>query len=371
MRSVCVILTDPLKAFIKKGEIKKNYYNPAGFFDKIYYVSFAEIDADSREVKILGGDAEAQMYPLGRMTAFNAIIKFVQLIKLIKKLRPSVIRAYDPSARGLMAGLAGRLLKIPVVISIHAEMDDQRSHDGRLSFKVRILLEAISIRLADAVICVTDYVRAYALRYGARNAVTVYNGVELERFERPVTRDLFKKDTVLCVGRLDKQKYQECIIRAVASLGVDMVFIGDGSERDRLLRLAEEVGGKDRIRFISSVPHGQIQDYYASAKVFAIATHYEGFCIPIIEAMSSGVPIVASRIPPIEEILGDAGLLAENRPEDFRDKIEALLRGGSVRNNMVENGRRRARIFDIQANEEKQVSVYESVLMRNTGGVQL
>lgn len=367
-KSVCIILTDPLKSFVKKGEIKPNYYNPGDFFDKIYFISFSHSDVDNDSAKILSANADVRIYPLGKINILTLLPIFIRALFLIKKIRPALIRAYDPSARGLFSVIIGRLLGIPVVISIHAELDEQRKCDNRFKLKFRRLLEYHSIRLADTVICVTNHVREYAQRFGALNNHTkvIYNGVDLVQFAHPSTQQIFRKDTILCVGRLDKQKYQECLIKAVSLLDTDMdlALIGDGPEFNRLVQLSRELNIAQKVHFIRSVPHNKIQDYYCSAKIFAIATHYEGFCIPVIEAMASGVPVVASCIPPIREIIGDAGLLADNSPESFRSNIELLLKDNKMYDTFVEKGKHRVRMFDNAVIEQEHKKIYAALIAR-------
>ncbi|MBL7196541.1 MAG: glycosyltransferase family 4 protein [Candidatus Omnitrophica bacterium] len=361
-RSVCIILTDSLKSFAEKGEIKKNYYNPDNFFSKVYFITSSNNEADAECLKTVSGEADARIYFAGKITAFNFPVIFFRIYRIVKKIRPSIIRAYDPSARGFFSTVIGKLLNIPVVISLHAELDNQRAYDKRLSLKIRKIFERYSISHADMVICVTDFVRQYAIRYGATNTAVIYNGVNLAQFNTLPKFKLFKNETILCVGRLQNHKYQKCLIRAVVGLKAELALIGSGPEYKRLLRLAEELNIKDKVHFIATVPHNQIQNYYASAKIFAIATFYEGFCIPVIEAMAAGIPVVASDIPSIREITADAGLLANNTPEDFHNKIARLLKDPGLCESLGKKGKERAVVFDMAVNERKQAEVYKNLL---------
>ena len=152
--------------------------------------------------------------------------------------------------------------------------------------------------------------------------------------------------TVLSVGRLVSPKYQECLIRAVQGLDIKLVLIGDGFKRQFLEQVVQQLDMAEQVQFIKSVPNSEIPRYYREADIFAIATHYEGFCIPVLEAMASGLPVVASRIGPIEEVLGGTGVLVENRPEAFATALVKLGKDPLLRRELGERARSRALELD-------------------------
>ena len=104
--------------------------------------------------------------------------------------------------------------------------------------------------------------------------------------------------------RLDRAKYPECLLEAIAPLDIHLTLIGQGELEDALRSQAAQLGIIDRVDFIRQVPNSEIQAYYDRADVFLMATHYEGFCIPVLEAMAAGLPVIASDTGPIPEVLG-------------------------------------------------------------------
>jgi glycosyltransferase involved in cell wall biosynthesis len=160
-------------------------------------------------------------------------------------------------------------------------------------------------------------------------------------------------------------KYQACLIEAVARLNATLTVIGDGILRESLERLVDELQIRQKVRFIRAVPHQEIARYYAAADVFAMATHYEGFCIPVLEAMSAGLPIVVSKIPPLVEIVGDTGQLVDNDPEAFAFALQRLIDDSSLRNKMGMMARQRAATLDGSVMEQREAQLYEA-LMKTT-----
>lgn len=366
-RRLLVFLTDALRTFQDKGEIKPRYYNPGNLFSEVHFVSPAREDLGAAQLQCLVGEAKMIVHPLGPFYGLTGFPPFRRLGALVEAVSPDVIRAYDPGVRGSLAVFWGRRLGVPSVISVHADLDDQRRHERRPLHYARTWLERYALPRADAVVCVSRYLEPYAKRHGARQTTVVYNRVYPEQFAGPPDHrpgPATKNVTILSVGRLVRQKYQECLIRAIQGLDVKLILVGDGELRDRLTRLVRQLGMEDRVEFIRAVPHAEMPRYYRAADIFAVATHYEGFCIPVLEAMASGLPVVASRLGPIEELVRDAGFLVENRPEAFAEVLGQLIKDPALRKDMGERARRKALTMDGVLMERQERALYESLVRR-------
>ena len=366
VKKLLVFLADPLKAFYEKGEVKPRYYNPDNLFSEVHFVSPATREIDTEKVQCLVGNARMVIHPVGPSYYFAGFLPFGRLAAVVKTIRPNMIRAYDPGLRGSLAVFWSKKLGVPSMISVHADLDDQRRHEKHPFHQARKLLEHFSLRKAGVVICVSQYLEPYAKKYGAKHVEVIYNKVYTEQFAG--NRD--RRDpqiqgkagtTILSVGRLARPKYQECLIRAIQSLDVNLTLIGDGALRDHLKELVNQLQMEDRVEFIRAVPHREISRYYHATDIFAIATHYEGFCIPVLEAMAAGLPVVASRIGPIEEIVGDSGFLVENTFEAFAEVLEKLIKDPRLRTKMGEKASRRALAMDGHLMEKREKVLYQSL----------
>ncbi len=125
--------------------------------------------------------------------------------------------------------------------------------------------------------------------------------------------------TVLFVGRLAPHKRQDLVVRAFAlyrkrhAPDARLVLVGVPISPDydaRLRRLADELA-PGAVTFASGIPTAELHDHYRSATAFLCLSEHEGFCIPLLEAMSFGVPVIARAVGGIPEVLGDAGVLLE------------------------------------------------------------
>ncbi len=128
---------------------------------------------------------------------------------------------------------------------------------------------------------------------------------------------------LLFVGRGVPNKAQHHLVMASAALrdaGVDheLWLVGAWSAapayRDHCRRLAERLGVTEQVRFVGSVDDGELAHRYASADAFVCLSDHEGFCVPLLEAMAAGLPIVACASSALPATLGDAGLLLDEKP---------------------------------------------------------
>jgi glycosyltransferase involved in cell wall biosynthesis len=119
------------------------------------------------------------------------------------------------------------------------------------------------------------------------------------------------------------------------------------------------------ILFTGYVTPADLPALYAGATCFVFPSLYEGFGLPVLEAMAAGTPVVASRAGAIPEVGGDAALLVDpRRPAEIAEAIETVLGDGQLRATLVARGRERARLFTWEAVARQTLAVYESVYAR-------
>ena len=359
-----VIPADPLYKYYAKGEIKARYWNPCGLFDEVHIISMAPQDIAEEKVQVLVGDARLRIHAIGRPTMWTLPLYFSKVRRLIAAINPDLIRAHGPWHTGSLAVHAGRALDIPALVSVHSDRDAQRRHEPSLLLQMVRPLENYTLRKASVVICVSDYLHAYASRHGAKRTYTVYNKVYCEDF---ITQRGKKREgvlQVLSVMRLDRAKNPESLIDAIAPLDMHLKLIGQGELEEALRRRVRDLNLADRVEFIRQVPNVEIAEHYQKADIFAMATHYEGFCIPVLEAMAAGLPIVASATGPIPEVLGDTGLLVENNATAFSNALANLQNDVQWREVLGAAARQRAEVINGQQMEERETNLYRVLMDR-------
>jgi len=367
VKKLLVLLADPLQVFYDKGEIKPRYYNPGNLFSEVHFVSPARHEISVDRVQMLAGGAKMVVHPLGRGYGVSGWLPVGPLAAVMRSVSPDVIRAYDPGIRGCLAVRWGRRLGVPSVVSLHGDLPFRYLRETPWVWWLRSAMARCVFRGADMTICVSRYLAGVARRYGARRIEVIYNRVDTTRLVSgdgrwAVEGGAPRRPVVLSVGRLVEPKDPECLVRAIQHVPVTLRLIGEGPLRARLQRVAEECGVSDRVELVGAVSHADIHQHYLGADIFAIATRSEGFCIPVLEAMAAGLPVVASRLDSIEEVLGGSGDLVEHAPEAFAAAFARLVDDAALRRSMGEQGRARAMTLDGRLMEEQEVGLYRSLL---------
>ena len=163
------------------------------------------------------------------------------------------------------------------------------------------------------------------------------------------------------------------VLQAAAALPAGerplLVVAGQGSDTGALPELAGRLGVQDDVRLLGAVDTDELEELYAAAAVLATATRYEGFGLPVLEAMARGVPVVCTDLPVLREVAGDAARYVPARDSaGLADALRETLAGGPDVARRVEAGRARATGFTWEAAALATRDVYDRALsaMTNT-----
>lgn len=174
---------------------------------------------------------------------------------------------------------------------------------------------------------------------------------------------------VLSVGTVQPRKNYERLIAAFARATARpegprmLAIVGHrGWETEKIVAAVDRHGVGDRVRFLSQVPEADLPALYAAADVFALVSLYEGFGLPLLEAMASGVPAVTSSAGSLPEVAGDAALVVA--PEDEEAIAAALVRltvDADLRRVLRARGLARAAQFSWAASARTHLATYRAV----------
>jgi glycosyltransferase involved in cell wall biosynthesis len=174
----------------------------------------------------------------------------------------------------------------------------------------------------------------------------------------------------LFVGNLEPRKNLTRLVDAFARIrahrggaGPQLVVAGTrGWLYGGIFRAVEAHEVARDIVFTGYVPPADLPALYAGAACFVFPSLYEGFGLPVLEAMAAGAPVVASRAGAIPEVAGEAALLVDaERPERIAEAVESVLDDPALRARMTARGRARAREFTWEAVARRTLAVYEAV----------
>jgi glycosyltransferase involved in cell wall biosynthesis len=210
-------------------------------------------------------------------------------------------------------------------------------HGSTEFFDVREHRLAQKTELALFVVCVSQHGRSQIMSLvGTEHwdkLRVVHCGVDPSLFALPERAGEDGPFGILTVGRVVPVKGQTLLVESVAELarrGLDarLTIVGDGPQLPELRALAERLGVSDRVAFAGAVGQDEIRAYYAAADVFALPSFAEGLPVVLIEAMAMGLPVVASRITGIPELVeeGVSGLLVvPGSGSDLTDSLARLM----------------------------------------------
>jgi glycosyltransferase involved in cell wall biosynthesis len=230
---------------------------------------------------------------------------------------------------------------------------------------------------AAGLIAISECTRADAIRVlGLRpeDIEVIYPGIapaffaaDKEQARAVARRYALEKPFVLYVGSIEPRKNVGVLLDTWQELARDLrdefelVIAGPYGWGERSLydRLQ---AGPPGVRYLGYVPEADLAPLSAAATVFAYVSLYEGFGLPVGQALAAGVPVVTSNVSALPEVVGDAALLVDPRSrQEVRSALERLLLSPSLRSQLADRGRLRAREFTWEACARKSWEFFERV----------
>ncbi len=266
----------------------------------------------------------------------RALLMPWQIAKLIRRERPDIIHTQSWAG---MDGVIARAITRPFLKTgklVHSEHGRNLPYIHHEPLK-RKLMRRCAYELADAVFVVSEEMREFFCRetgFAPERMRVIHNGVDVAEIERADPRGvreefgLAPSDFVIgTVARFQATKDLPTLVRAFAQLRqrqprVKLLLIGDGAERARLEQLADELNSATDV-IITGIRH-DVPRLLRALDVFALSSLSEGLPISVLEAMAAGLPVVATRVGMLPELLreGENGFLVA--PRDFETLAERL-----------------------------------------------
>jgi glycosyltransferase involved in cell wall biosynthesis len=275
-----------------------------------------------------------------------------RLKRALRSLRPDLIHTHLVHADVYGAVAGGR------TALVSTKHNDDRFRLGPFRY-----IERAITRRAARVIAITDALRRFNVEQvglPAAKVTTIHYGLdEPPRAWAESSVDLPEGPIVLAVARLVPQKGVDVAVRALAGIDATLVVLGDGPERLELERSARELG----VRLLLPGRVGDVAAVMRRADVLVHPARWEGFGLALLEAMLAGLPVVATRVSSIPEIVvdGQTGLLVP--PDDPSALRAALARVLDDPGDLGVAGLARARAeFSVERMARRTVEVYEAAV---------
>jgi len=242
----------------------------------------------------------------------------------------------------------------------------------------------LSIKKADHIITVSNSTKEDLMaiyKYPESKITVIHNGVSHDSKEnvslalKAKTQRKYdlRKDYLLSVSTLEPRKDYSTLIKAYYRLNKDIknkydlvICGGDGwqGERNKLSNLISKLSLKDNVKLLGFVDTNDLPALYSLASLYIHTSLYEGFGLPLTEAMSFSIPIISTKSSCHEEILKDAAIYFDtSNDEELAYKIELLLLDNARADKLKEASKNRIKNFSWQKTAEQTFEVYKNTML--------
>ncbi|MBI5123441.1 glycosyltransferase family 4 protein [Candidatus Roizmanbacteria bacterium] len=174
-----------------------------------------------------------------------------------------------------------------------------------------------------------------------------------------------EKKYILFVGTLQPRKNITRLIEAYSKIETDvnLIVVGRrGWKFEEILSAPEKYNVKDKVIFLENVSDEELPSLYKNAEFFILPSLYEGFGIPVLEAMNYGTAVITSKISSLPEVGGNAALYVDpNDTMDMVEKMKKLLNDENLRKQLVEKGKKQTEKFSWEKSARETLAVLEEV----------
>ncbi|WP_223556579.1 MULTISPECIES: glycosyltransferase family 4 protein [Lysinibacillus] len=293
-----------------------------------------------------------------------------QLRAAFKKIKPDIIAAHSSKA-GAIGRVVGSLLGIPTVFTAHSW-----SFTEGVPHKKKILysrMEKSVQSLTAKIITVSEYDRKLALTKRiapAHKMLTIHNGIDQIDKRIAPNREKEEHPLIVMVARFEVPKRQDLLLEALAELSDipwRLQLIGDGSLRPNLETFVANKGLTDRVSFLGN--QLEVTPLLEDSHLFVLLSDWEGLPISIIEAMRAGLPIIATNVGGVNELVSDHenGFLMNRDDTDLlKKRLKQLLMDENLRQKMGDASERCfLRNFTFLPMYQKTLFVYEQAVSKS------
>jgi len=289
------------------------------------------------------------------LSPLNDIRTIYALYKIIRKEKPNIVETHTAKA-GFTGRIAAFLARVPVIVhTFHGHVFE--NYFSIFKTKIIILIERFLARLSTKIIVLSrkqleDIVHKYKIAPADKTEI-IPLGFEIERFVNLKRNGSLKHELgisksrylIATIGRIVPIKNYEMIFRVIRILqaehiNVHLCVIGDGKLRETYEKKMNGNLNKKYVHFLGW--RGDLENIYSSVDLVVITSLNEGTPFSIIEAMASGVPVVATNVGGIPDLIkdGESGFLCEvGNDYEMAKKIKALLLEEDLKSRITHNAR--------------------------------
>ena len=273
-----------------------------------------------------------------------------KLMKIMRQIKPEVVHTHLDVIKYAVA--AAKLSGVKCCVhTVHNVAHEEA--EGRLQKIINTVYFRLgwSVPAALSPVVLDTVVSFYGLK--EEQVPMIYNGIDLGKCCPKEDYSIAEPACLLHIGRFNEQKNHAGILKAF-SLVVNrypnccLQLIGDGDLQEKMKDYAQELGIRDKVSFLGS--QSNVYPFLQQADIFLMPSRFEGMPMTIIEAMGTGLPVVASAVGGVPDMIDnrESGILVPCEPEAVADAVCQLLENENLRKTLGSNARLRSKQFSAE-----------------------
>jgi len=317
---------------------------------------------------------------------------------MLRNMEPNIIHTHTPFSLGIFGLYMGKRIKIPIVHTYHTLLPDYAYYiwdhfphfvkkniiDEERAKRIAIWISREYCNHSDLIIAPSTKIKRLLKNFGIQKPIEILpNGIDLDRFKKipkPEARKSLGLPTdvilLLFVGRLGKEKNIEFLIEVMKYIKenneklIYLVIVGDNPDKrvmEELKNKAKTLNVYDRTIFTGYLEYERVIEAYYASDIFVFSSITETQGLVILEAMASGLPVVAIDDDAISDFVKDGinGFLVPNNQENkrlFSEKIKNLIEDKDLYTKMSLHALETSRSFHIKNLNKKLLALYEDLI---------
>lgn len=297
-------------------------------------------------------------------------------LRFAKKFKPDIVQVFFGIPAGGGAYLLQKFNNVPYVVFLGGRDVPRPNPDPPYYRWLYMLLKPIIRAIWDnaaAVVACSDGLRDLACATDTDLKIDVIpDGLDLASFESAQRKANPKTVRCLAIGRLIPRKGFQFLIRALPQIldkvqhNFEIEIVGDGPHRETLVKLVENLDVTSYVRFAGTVPYSELPQKYREADIFILPSLAEGMPLVVLEAMGTGLPIIASRVQGIDELVAEdvnGALFDPGDVDGLASCLIQLINAGETRVEMGKVSTEKVKPYDWKNIADTYLALYEDILL--------
>jgi glycosyltransferase involved in cell wall biosynthesis len=306
----------------------------------------------------------------GNLVIMSSLYKELKKVPQDSIMHMHVVHMFTPE----IIRLVSKIRKIPYIIHIRGDLSSSKIFIRKVLECYKEVFLKRTLKDSHKLIVLTeDYKKMILNRYKLNldNIYTIPNATDFKIIDKKEIHLSFELNNLLFVGRLTEEKNVDSIIHALYLLknkSINFKIVGEGEYKKKLINLIKELNLNKRVIFLGELNRKNLYKEYLKSDLVILPSKYECFSSVLLEAMATGVPIIASDIPGTRNVIknGHNGLLVKPTPEKIAEAIDKLIKNPKLREKLARNGLKEVKKYSWDKIVEQTERVYEEVLREHS-----